>query len=115
MKYALVAKHGIKLGIFIGLSRKLHLLSEMFQVSKTNLDNLTAHIKVRDKVTIFYEIFNSTSKLRCLRPLDPLCPLGPKKVVFISFVSYCTYMYVYIYIHTDRQPWHQMFRLGAGI
>ena len=35
MKYALVGKHCIKLGIFIGLSRKLHLISDMFQTKPT--------------------------------------------------------------------------------
>ena len=35
MKYALFGKHCIKLGIFIGLSRKLHLISDMFQTKPT--------------------------------------------------------------------------------
>lgn len=59
MKYASVRKHGIKLGIFIGLSTKLLLISEMLKVTKSTKQTISfAHIKVtlfyKDEVNVFF-------------------------------------------------------------
>ena len=54
MKYASVRKHGIKLGIFIGLSTKLLLISEMLKITKTTKKTISfAHIYYKDEVNIF--------------------------------------------------------------